>query len=217
MESIGVPKDWCIVDVYGLDNDLLAIVPQPVLAVILLFPITDNLEKLKKEQEEQEEEGEKAQKNENDSIKDIIFVKQLVSNSCGAMAVIHSIANNLDRISLLDGPLKKFIETVKGLSPVEAGEILQSSDIGEVHDDIAEEGQTEAPDPNVNVNFHYATFVEHNGALVELDGRKSSPIIHSSTSRETLLQDTVKVIRSFMERDPENIHFTMMALVPAFS
>lgn len=26
---------------------------------------------------------------------------------------------------------------------MEAGEILQSSDIGEVHDDIAEEGQTE--------------------------------------------------------------------------
>lgn len=39
----GVPNDWRIVDVYGTDPDLLATVPQPVLAVILLFPVTKNV------------------------------------------------------------------------------------------------------------------------------------------------------------------------------
>lgn len=33
--------------------------------------------------------------------KDVVFVKQLVSNACGTMALIHSIANNLERFVVL--------------------------------------------------------------------------------------------------------------------
>ncbi len=43
IENLGVPKEWQVVDVYGLDPDLLATVPQPVLAVVLLFPVTENV------------------------------------------------------------------------------------------------------------------------------------------------------------------------------
>ena len=39
---LGVPPQWEVVDVWGLDPDLLAFVPQPVLALVLLFPTRDS-------------------------------------------------------------------------------------------------------------------------------------------------------------------------------
>ena len=40
---------WLFGDVYGLDPDLLAMVPQPVLALIMLFPITPDTEAAKQQ------------------------------------------------------------------------------------------------------------------------------------------------------------------------
>ena len=42
LHRCGLPSDqWAITDVYGLDEDLLATLPQPVLSLMLLFPIND--------------------------------------------------------------------------------------------------------------------------------------------------------------------------------
>jgi ubiquitin carboxyl-terminal hydrolase L3 len=80
-----------MVDVYGLDVDMLAMVPRPVLAVLLLFPINDQFEDFCKQQTE--EITEKGQ-----TVSDKVFyVKQNISNSCGTIALIHSIANNSDQ------------------------------------------------------------------------------------------------------------------------
>lgn len=49
LERFGVSKDWEVVDIYGTDPDLLAVVPQPVLAVILLFPMTENVSRSSEE------------------------------------------------------------------------------------------------------------------------------------------------------------------------
>ena len=52
LRKLGVPADWEINDVFGLDPELLMMLPQPVLALMLLFPITDKYEEFAREQEE---------------------------------------------------------------------------------------------------------------------------------------------------------------------
>ena len=38
---MGFPADWEINDVFGLEEELLSMLPQPVLALLLLFPISE--------------------------------------------------------------------------------------------------------------------------------------------------------------------------------
>lgn len=52
MKQVGIAENYQLVDVLGLDPDLLAILPKPVLAFILLFPVTDNCEKHRLEEDE---------------------------------------------------------------------------------------------------------------------------------------------------------------------
>lgn len=44
------------------------------------------------------------------------------------------------------------------------------------------------------------------------DGRKAFPINHGPSSADTLLEDACRVVRAFMDRDPEEVKFTIVAL-----
>uniref|UniRef100_A0A061SEX6 Ubiquitin carboxyl-terminal hydrolase n=1 Tax=Tetraselmis sp. GSL018 TaxID=582737 RepID=A0A061SEX6_9CHLO len=85
---------WAFCDIFGLDQELLAMVPQPVLAVLMLFPITDETEKARQKEEDQiSESGQRLSS-------DVWFTKQTVGNACGTIGLIHAVANNTDRINI---------------------------------------------------------------------------------------------------------------------
>ncbi|KAI5635740.1 ubiquitin carboxyl-terminal hydrolase, family 1 domain-containing protein [Phthorimaea operculella] len=210
LQKLGVPSDWAIVDVMGLDAEMLSWVPRPVLAVLLLFPLSENYKEHK--QKEEDEILSKGQSLSND----IFYMKQNLSNSCGTVALVHSVANNSDKIELQDGVMKKFLEEAKGLDAAARGILMEKNEgIINAHKELAQEGQTNTPGAQDEVNHHFIAFVHKDGVLYELDGRKAFPVNHGATCADSLLEDAAKVCKEFMARDPTEVRFTVMALAKA--
>ncbi|XP_014237381.1 ubiquitin carboxyl-terminal hydrolase [Trichogramma pretiosum] len=206
MHTLGVPKKWGLVDVYGLDPELLALVPKPVAAVILLYPISPNTEQYKAELEKKE--IEKGTKNNN-----VYHLDQYVSNACGTVAIIHSIANKLDEIKLESGVLKEFLDETKDLDSKQRGEkLVKAQSISSTHEEFSQEGQTEPPSEDEKVIHHFLAFIEKDGSIYELDGRKPFPINHGKSSPETFLEDAARVCKEYMAHEPGQVLFTVMAI-----
>lgn len=208
--SMGVPSSWAINDVLGMDEELLAMVPQPVAAVILLYPINDINETFKAEQEESiEASGQEVSDK-------VYFMQQFVGNACGTVALIHAIANNTDTISLSDGALKTFLEKTESMNPEDRGHSLEEDEgISQAHEASAQEGQSAMVDRDTQLDTHFIAFVHVDGKLYELDGRKKFAINHGDTSPETLLKDSAAVCKQCIERDPTEMRYAVVALTAA--
>jgi hypothetical protein len=77
---------------FSLDDEMLTFVPQPCLAVILLFPY-EEMQKFKAEERAAIEQG-----GQTISPK-VFYMKQLIGNACGTVAVMHALGNNQSVLS----------------------------------------------------------------------------------------------------------------------
>jgi len=205
LSAIGVGDEWGVVDVIGLDEELLQFMPSPVLSLILLFPVNeDDNQSTEHTNQEVTDDKESA----------VYFMRQTINNACGTIALIHAVANNCHRIQLKDkSSLKTFLDSSRDLKPEERGRLLEANaDICNAHHTYAKEGQTSAPAADSHINNHFVALVQSNGFLYELDGRRSDPLNHGKTSEDTFLSDAAQVCRQFMARDPNNLNFTVVAL-----
>ncbi|XP_062073906.1 ubiquitin carboxyl-terminal hydrolase 3 isoform X1 [Humulus lupulus] len=218
--GLGLPETEAeCYDVYGFDQELLEMVPKPVLAVLFLYPITS-----------QSEEERMLQANEmKEPHGKVYFMKQTVGNACGTVGLLHAVANITSEIKLHDGSfLDKFFKSTASLGPLERARYLENDREMEVaHSIAATAGETEASD---NVNTHFICFTCVDGTffvgslslcvgfivskcvLYELDGRKTGPISHGASSPSTLLQDAAKVILGMIQKNPDSLDFNVIAL-----
>lgn len=208
-----MPEKWIMQDVWSLDEDCLNTIQRPVLSVILLFPCTDQYYKFRDQQLE-----EISKKGQAISPK-LYYMKQMVQNACGTVALIHSIANSKDQIQLSDGHLKDFLKESQDVDPIRRGEMLEKAEgIMNLHREIAQGGQTEAPEPESRVDYHFVAFTHVDGCVYELDGRKEFPVNHGPiSSPEMLLEDAAKICKGYIERQPDLMQFSIVALSPALS
>ncbi|KAK9075620.1 hypothetical protein SSX86_003946 [Deinandra increscens subsp. villosa] len=203
-------------DVYGLDEELLEMVPKPVLAVLFLYPITS------------ESEQERLQQNstEQGPCDGVYFMRQTVGNACGTIGLLHAIGNITSDVKLVmaryiinilvfvfpveDSFLDKFYRSTASMDPMERALYLEKDREMEVAHSVAvAAGETEASD---NVNDHFICFSCVKGRLYELDGRKTAPVSHGPSSRTTLLQDAAKVIKGMIAKNPNSMNFNVIAI-----
>lgn len=209
--QLGLRPGWQFGDVYGLDPELLGMVPKPVCALLLLFPVSEKYESFRLEEEKQiKAKGQEVSP-------DVYFMKQTIGNACGTIGLIHAVANNQSYVEFdADSPLKKFLLGSSKLSPEEKAVFLEKDEnIRVTHESSAQEGQSETPSIDDKVDLHFIAFVNVGGQLYELDGRKPFPIVHGKTSEDSFLEDAAKMCKVFMARDPMELHFTVIALSKA--
>ncbi|XP_078077716.1 ubiquitin carboxyl-terminal hydrolase isozyme L3 isoform X1 [Mustelus asterias] len=208
MQQLGLLPSWQFGDVFGMDPELLSLVPRPVCSILLLFPVTEKYEAFKQEEEAKiKAEGQKV-------APQVYFMKQTISNACGTIGLIHALANNRDKLEFeTNSVMRKFLDNSTPLSPEEKAKYLENDEsIRVTHEFSAQEGQTEAPSIDEKVDLHFITFVNVDGYLYELDGRKPFPINHGATTADHFLEDAVEVCKKFMQRDPDELRFTVVAL-----
>lgn len=200
--GLGLPEDEAeCYDVYGLDEELLEMVPRPVLAVLFLYPITP-------QSEEERILQDSVKKEHNDRV---YFMKQTVGNACGTIGLLHAVGNVTSEIKLLEGSfLDRFYKSTAAMDPLERAAFLEKDREMEVaHSVAATAGETEASD---NVDTHFICFACVDGQLYELDGRKSAPISHGPSSRSSLLQDAAKAIQGMIQKNPNSMNFNVIAI-----
>ncbi|XP_044333709.1 ubiquitin carboxyl-terminal hydrolase 3 isoform X2 [Triticum aestivum] len=178
MWGLGVPEDVGFCDVYGLDDEMLAMVPQPVLAVLLLYP---------QDRKKESDASTTSTVETKEPNKKVYFTKQTVGNACGTIGIIHAIGNAVSKIKLVDGSyFHRFYKQTADMDPIQRAAFLEEDqEMEDAHSVAAAGGDTEAKD---GVIEHYVCFSCVDGELYELDGGNPQPIHHGPSSPDSLLQ-----------------------------
>ncbi|KAF8565768.1 hypothetical protein P879_11366 [Paragonimus westermani] len=203
LTKLGVPDTWQFRDVLALDDDTLNSVPTPVAAVLLLFPrnAVEDKHQLGKEVDEDK----------------LYMIHQSAENACGTVAVLHALINSRSMVHIPeDSYLARFIAKTRDMNPNQRGVAMaEDTELFEMHESLAHEGQTQVPNRESDTQQHFVAFVEKDDSLYELDGRRTRPVLHGHTTLNSFLKDTAGVIRRFMERDADNVNFGVIALTAA--
>ncbi|OAA55671.1 ubiquitin hydrolase L3 [Cordyceps fumosorosea ARSEF 2679] len=140
-------------------------IPHPALALLLVFSSRTPPEELRYRGSGADE--------------PVVWWRQTVKNSCGTMALLHAACNGPAR-DLIDktSTLGKLLDESIPKGPEERARLLErSKELADEHQKAAEGGDTEAPEATDDVEPHYVCFVAGtDGALYEMDGRKSGPV-----------------------------------------
>ena len=215
-ERVGEEGGVNFCDVFGLDVELLGMVPRPVLAVILLFPIEKDQAKKDAEAAAASQAIASKGSDGNGSGEGVFYIKQKIGNACGTIALLHAIANNDDLIALReDSFLSNFVRECKSMSPDEKADYLdEKADFGlesAHHAAAMDETSNQISEEDLNTDLHFVCYVEKGGLLWELDGRRTCKALSlSKCTKEELLEKSAQAIQKRMQSSG-SLRFNIMA------
>lgn len=131
----------------GLDDDALKMVPTPCVGIIFLYPFS------------QVEMRKKSLGNSRGSKVDgVWYMSQVIGNACGAVALMHTVMNCMDTISKDSKFLKDFRSNSAKADSQQRGKLFGTA-FRDLHTEVSGRGQTEAPAPNADLDFHFVSLV----------------------------------------------------------
>lgn len=86
-------------------------------------------------------------------------MSQVIGNACGAVALMHTVMNTMETVSSDSKFLSKFRADAKTADPNSRGKLFGSA-FRDLHNEVSGNGQTEAPKPNADLDFHFVSLVE---------------------------------------------------------
>lgn len=206
--KLGLSPLLSFTDIFSLDDpDLLAFLPKPMEAIILLFPVTDEYEQFK--------DSETVLPLNNDKI---IWMKQVVKNACGLYALLHTLLNIPECFIVQNSAVANFR---RNLIEGNADQIELVQNISkEIYTSFSKRGQTEAPQAEDDVELHFVCFIKKHDGIYELDGRRNGPVLlKSKTDAGDLLDDDIVAsrVKKYMSLvTGENaLNFALMGLAPS--
>jgi len=168
-ESLGLNlKEYCFQDVLCLEDWALEMIPKPIASILFLYPLSSD--------DSKEIIGSKSS-----SSYPPFYMKQLIENSCGTIALLHSIINaQISGYDIIEEKsyFQNFINNIDKLNPNEIGEYLVNDEVIDTFQHAASaQGQSAQVSINEDVDTHFICFNCIGDSLFELDGRKSSKFI----------------------------------------
>lgn len=223
LHNLGLSRSLQFHDVFSIDEpELLAFIPRPAHALLLVFPVSNTYETFRHEEDKEKKEYEGKGEGEN-----VLWWKQTIGNACGLIGLLHSVSNGAAR-GRIDGgsALDILIKDAVPLTPMERATLLEESDsLANAHAAAAQTGDTAAPDANDDVDLHFVCFVksEKDGHLYEMDGRRKGPLDRGELPEdEDVLGEKAleRGVRSFLKRESEagggELRFSLIALAEGF-
>lgn len=215
LHKLGLSESLSIHDVFSLtDPDLLAFIPRPALALLLVFPVSAAYEshRLAEDSLLPEYEG----KGEGEPV---LWIKQTIRNACGMMGLLHASLNGPARGFIQpDSTLSDLLAKSTPLSPGPRSELIETTPaLASAHAEAASQGATAAPDAQDDVDLHYVCFVksEADGHLWELDGRRKGPLDRGQLApNEDVLSEKALAlgVLKFLARESGDLRFSCVAL-----
>lgn len=200
-------EQYAFSEMLSTEEWAIEMLPKPVLGILFLYEETP-VQKQHKEQESHHLKPEEAPPS-------VFFMKQYARNACGTIALFHIALNAAATFPDLIAPgsyLANFKLNSSNIDPKARGELFkESKDILQEHKQAVQEGQSSVQN---ECDSHFIAFVVVEGRLYELDGMKSAPVDHGPCTQEELAAKGSSVITQFMQRDPENLNFSMIVLTP---
>jgi ubiquitin carboxyl-terminal hydrolase L3 len=218
IHGLGFSNAFGFHDVLSIDDpELLALVPRPALALVLVFPTTATYEDHTNDEEKLTEDYAKSGAQE-----EVMWYKQTINNACGLYGILHAVSNGDARDFVVpDSHLHHLLEKCQPLGPLDRAEALENdTELESAYKMVATRGSSEVPaNAEDEVDFHYVCFVKSNknGHLYELDGDRKGPKDRGllEPNDDVLSESGRNAIKEFIQREQgQNSNFSLLALGP---